>query len=158
MIMPGTELSLPGTTDGAAGQLADASGAGSNVGFGEANATAAPSDQVAQAVPETNAPPSFGHPNGAISNPSHLSQPIAESPHLSQPAIASHPVETSMPPAAGAASAATVVGPGAAGAATLPTQAVSQVSTTAPANTPENASVVSSTISNDLVNFLSRKK
>jgi nucleoid-associated protein YgaU len=156
LIRPGTELTLPGTPDGASGQLADASGATTAAPGAEAapEAAAAAPDQVAQAVPDTNAPAAFGHPNGA----NHFSQPEASMAHPNQPVAETHlppqSLDTSLPPS-GAATAAPIAGPGAAGAATLPTSAPTHV---APSNSPENAGVVSSSVGNDLANFLSRKK
>jgi nucleoid-associated protein YgaU len=165
LIRPGTELTLPGS-DGASGQLADASGAttaapdaaGAGAGAGhEVASAAAPHaaapEQVAQAMPEQNIPAAFGHPNGAApaALDAHPATGVAET-HLPPQSL-----DTSLPPS-GAATAAPAVmgGPGAAGAATL--APVTPVTPFAPANSPENASVVSSSVGNDLANFLSKKK
>jgi len=152
LIMPGTELTLPGAGYGASGQLADASGAVAGAPDASAAPTAAAGEQMAAAAPDTNTPAVFGHPNGSLHAPeAHTgSQPVAQT-HLPPQSL-----DTSLPPS-GAATAAPALGPGAAGAATIPVPSVFGSPSTA-ANSPENASVVSSSVGNDLANFLSRKK
>jgi nucleoid-associated protein YgaU len=164
LIKPGTELTLPGSPD-ASGQLADASGVpgapGADAGSTAAAAAPAP-EQVAQmpsqGVPESTAPAQFGHPEGVSAEAAPVNvhaQPIAGS-HLPNQSL-----ETSMPPSGAATAAETpaAVGPGAAGAATLPVTNTSQFGVpNGGASNPENASVVSSSVGNDLASFLSRKK
>jgi nucleoid-associated protein YgaU len=159
MIRPGTELTLPGGPD-ASGQLADASGVSAAPGLdagSTATAAAAP-EQVAQGVaPESTAPAAFGHPEGVSADApiSAHPQPIAGS-HLPNQSL-----ETTMPPsgAANAAETPAAAGPGAAGAATLPVTNTSQFGVpNGGASNPENSSVVSSSVGNDLASFLSRKK
>ncbi|HEY9682034.1 MAG TPA: LysM peptidoglycan-binding domain-containing protein [Oculatellaceae cyanobacterium] len=159
LIRPGTELTLPGSPDGASGQLADASGAttaapgaGGEVATTAAAPQVAAPEQVAQAVPDQNIPAAFGHPNGAAPVEAHPAGTGVAETHLPPQSL-----DTSLPPS-GAATAAPAVmgGPGAAGAATL--APVTPVTPFVPANSPENASVVSSSVSNDLASFLSRKK
>ena len=155
MIRPGTELTLPGTEAG--GQLADASGI-PQAGPTDAGTAAVAPEQVAQSVPDSSAPAAFGHPEGvsADSPVSAPPQPVAET-HLPPQSL-----DTSLPPsgAATAAEAPVALGPGAAGAATLPAAPAPTASPFGVPNNsnPENASVVSSSVSNDLVNFLGRKK
>jgi nucleoid-associated protein YgaU len=159
MIRPGTELTLPGGPD-ASGQLADASGvpAAPGVDAGSTATAAAAPDQLAQGVaPESTAPAAFGHPEGVSADApvSAHPQPIAGS-HLPNQSL-----ETTMPPsgAANAAETPAAAGPGAAGAATLPVTNTSQFGVpNGGASNPENASVVSSSVGNDLASFLSRKK
>lgn len=159
LIRPGTELTLPGSPDGASGQLADASGATTAApgAGGEVATTAvapqvAAPEQVAQAVPDQNIPAAFGHPNGVAPVEAHPAATGVAETHLPPQSL-----DTSLPPS-GAATAAPAMmgGPGAAGAATL--APVTPVTPFVPANSPENASVVSSSVSNDLASFLSRKK
>ena len=161
LIQPGTELTLPGTADGAGGQLADASaGTTAAPGLDAAGAPAgAAPDQVAQAVPDTNAPAAFGHPNGSLLN-NHAEAPAAGPTGVAETHLPPQSLEQSLPPSGAATAAPAAVGPGAAGAATLAAP-IPPPQVPAPpvnANSPENASVVSSSVGNDLANFLSRKK
>jgi nucleoid-associated protein YgaU len=159
LIRPGTELTLPGSPE-ASGQLADASGvpAAPGADAGSTVATAAPApEQVAQGVPDSSAPAAFGHPEGVSTD-----APVAAHPQpLANTHLPNQSLEPSMPPsgAATAAEAHVAVGPGAAGAATLPVTNTSQFGVpNGGASNPENASVVSSSVGNDLASFLSRKK
>jgi nucleoid-associated protein YgaU len=163
LIKPGTELTLPGSPD-ASGQLADASGVpgapGADAGSTAAAAAPAP-EHLAQSIPtqnmpESTAPAQFGHPEGLSAEAPVHAQPIAGT-HLPNQSL-----DPSMPPSGAATAAeppAAAVGPGAAGAATLPVTNTSQFGVpNGGASNPENASVVSSSVGNDLASFLSRKK
>jgi nucleoid-associated protein YgaU len=164
LIKPGTELTMPGSPD-ASGQLADASGVpgapGADAGSTAAAAAPAP-EQVASSVPtqsmpvESTAPSQFGHPEGMSAEAPVHAQPIAGT-HLPNQSL-----DPSMPPSGAATAAeppAAAVGPGAAGAATLPVTNTAQFGVpNGGASNPENASVVSSSVGNDLASFLSRKK
>jgi nucleoid-associated protein YgaU len=177
LITPGQELTLPGT-DGSATTVADASAVTPDVH--------AATDQVAQAMPEAHAPTEFGHPSGAeapsTAGGETASPPVAEqAPHVSQP-IPPQSLDTSLPASGGATAAPLNPGPGAAGAATLNSPAATHLAQAAAApltqapqvssqalsappppaangapSSPENSSVVNSSLGSDLANFLTKK-
>jgi nucleoid-associated protein YgaU len=169
LIQPGQELDLRPPDQGAdQGVVADA------------NASAQAGQQVAQAAPaapsQSTAPAEFGQPQGAtpdagtVAQNAPLEQVLSKQPDLNLPpsggAIAQpQPASMQAPQLAPNTQSVGLLGspvsgsevssipPGAAGAATLPDARAGSI-----ANSPDQSSVVSSSLMTSLQDFLSRKK
>jgi nucleoid-associated protein YgaU len=175
LIHPGQEFNLGAPHEGVdTGKLADANVPGADAPGADAHAAGAPTAEVAQAPAapaaptgpapsafgtpsETAALPEFGSPQSAVAQHAPVEiQPSQPDPHMfSTGAATAAPAQPMAQPQSVAPSTPTSpttdVGPGAAGAATLPEFGSAPVS-------PDKSSLVSSSMMSSLQDFLTHKK